>query len=202
MLPSLTILAQQVRSSFVNMPDSLSTLLTKVNREDFIDFLDSNMKAEVNNLLGGKSEMTKLTADFLEVKMTEQSTYQMKVLTKVDGIQVLCTVSTVCGPVCDSHIDFYATDWQPLSLANYLPQLPVLADFLQPMPEDASYALRDAYRQADILLMKAELSPEAAILTFTISTPDYMDAEAVKLLQPYIIPAITMQWNGKMFVKK
>ena len=66
-------LAQQIRESFVNMPDSLSTLLTKVNREDFIDFIDSHMKAEVNNRLEGKSEMTKITADFIEVKMTAES---------------------------------------------------------------------------------------------------------------------------------
>lgn len=191
--------AQQVRESFVNMPDSLSTLLTKVNREDFIDFLDSNMKAEVNNRLGGKSEMTKLSGDFLEVKMSEQSTFQMKVLTKADGTQLICTVSTVCAPACDSHINFYTTDWQPLQTNDYLPSMPAIGQFLKPLPEDAAYTLRNAYRQADILLMKADLSADDTSLTFTFSTPDYMDAEAAKLIEPYIIPTVTLHWRETAF---
>ena len=191
--------AQQVRQSFVNMPDSLSALLTKVNREDFIDFLDSNMKAEVSNRLGGKSEMTRLSDDFLEVKMTAESTFQLKVLHQADGTDVLCAVSTVCGPVCDSHIRFYTTDWQELDANTYLPKLPTLQTFLKPLPEDASYALRDIYRQADILLMKADLSPDAASLTFSFTTPDNLDKETAKQMEPYIIPSVTLTWNGKEF---
>jgi hypothetical protein len=36
--------AQDARTVFINMPDSLMPLLTKVNREDCIDFLDSKMR--------------------------------------------------------------------------------------------------------------------------------------------------------------
>lgn len=39
--------AQDMKALFVSMPDSIAPLLTKVNREDCIDFLASNMKAEV-----------------------------------------------------------------------------------------------------------------------------------------------------------
>ena len=53
--------AQLAKTCFTNMPDSLSPLLTAVNRADFIDFLESKMKAEVTNRFGGKSEMTELT---------------------------------------------------------------------------------------------------------------------------------------------
>ena len=196
------IFAQQVRESFVNMPDSLSTLLTKINREDFIDFLDSNMKAEVNNRLGGKSEMTKLSDDFLEVKMTTESTYQLKVLTKTDGTSLLCAISTACAPACDSHIDFYTADWQPLYQTDFLPQMPTLSNFLKPLPEDAAYTLRNAYCQADLLFMKASLSPDEATLTFTFTTPDYMASEATKLIEPYINPTVTLQWDGAKFVKR
>ena len=196
---SLSGWAQQVRQSFINMPDSLSALLTQVNREDFFDFLDSNMKAEVNNRLEGKSEMTRLSDDFLEVKMTTKSTYQLKVLHTNDGTDVLCAVSTVCGSACDSHIRFFTTDWQPLDAAIYLPKLPTLQSFLKPLPGDASYAFRDIYRQVDMLLMKAELSPDNTQLTFTFTTPDYLGEDVAKQLAPYIIPAVTLSWNGKQF---
>jgi len=48
--------AQEAKTFFKNMPDSLSPLLTAVNRADCIDFLESKMKAEVTNRFGGKSE--------------------------------------------------------------------------------------------------------------------------------------------------
>ena len=67
------------------MPDSLSPLLTAVNRADFIDFLESEMKAEVTNRFGGKSEMTELTPDYIRVQVTPQSTWQMKLLSVNDS---------------------------------------------------------------------------------------------------------------------
>ena len=73
----LTTQAQDIKSLFITMPDSLSLLLTKVNREDFGDFLASNMKAEVKNRFGKPSEMTKLTADYLKIKMTSASEVEM-----------------------------------------------------------------------------------------------------------------------------
>ena len=36
--------AQEAKTLFINVPDSLCPLLTKVNREDCIDFLSSKMK--------------------------------------------------------------------------------------------------------------------------------------------------------------
>lgn len=52
--------AQEAKTLFINVPDSLCPLLTKVNREDCIDFLSSKMKAQVENRFGQKSEMTDL----------------------------------------------------------------------------------------------------------------------------------------------
>ena len=44
--------AQDMKTLFIAMPDSIAPLLTKVNREDCVDFLASNMKAEVKNRFG------------------------------------------------------------------------------------------------------------------------------------------------------
>ena len=77
--------AQLAKTCFTNMPDSLSPLLTAVNRADFIDFLESKMKAEVTNRFGGKSEMTELTPDYIRVQVTPQSTWQMKLLSVNDS---------------------------------------------------------------------------------------------------------------------
>ena len=51
---TLTVMSQTtMRDVFRQMPDSIVPYLTENNRLDFIDFIDSNMKAEVTNAFGG-----------------------------------------------------------------------------------------------------------------------------------------------------
>lgn len=193
--------AQEAKTCFVNMPDSLSPLLSSVNRADFIDFLESKMKAEVTNNFGGKSEMTELTADYIRVKISKQSSWQMKLLPIDDSTKVICTISTVCAPACDSHIKFYTTDWKKLPASSYLPALPVLDDFIAEASDTVDvYAYRDARRQADMLLMKADLSAKDSRLTFTFTTPDYMEKEAAEKLKPFLRRPMVYVWKRGRFI--
>ena len=193
--------AQEAKTCFVNMPDSLSPLLSSVNRADFIDFLESKMKAEVTNNFGGKSEMTELTADYIRVKMSKQSSWQMKLLSVNDSTKVICTVSTVCAPACDSHINFYTTDWKELAYSSYLPALPVINDFIAEAPDTADvYGYQEACLQADMLLMKADLSAKDSRLTFTFTTPDYMEKEAAEKLKPFLRRPMAYVWKEGRFV--
>lgn len=193
--------AQEAKTCFVNMPDSLSPLLSSVNRADFIDFLGSKMKAEVTNNFGGKSEMTELSPDYIRVKMTEQSYWQMKLLPVNDSTKVICTVSTVCAPACDSHINFYTTDWKELPSSSYLPALPAINDFIAGIPDTVDvYEYQEACRQADILLMKADLSAEDSKLTFTFTTPDYMEKKAAEKLKPFLRRPVSYSWSRGRFI--
>lgn len=193
--------AQEAKTCFKNMPDSLCPLLSAVNRADFIDFLESKMKAEVTNNFGGKSEMTELSPDYIRVQMTPQSTWQMKLLPVNDSTKVICTVSTVCAPACDSHINFYTTDWKELPAASYLPALPAMDDFILQAPDTVDiYDYQAARRQADMLLVKTDLSAKDTALTFTFTTPDYMEKEAAEKLKPFIRRPIAYTWNQGRFI--
>lgn len=196
-----SVSAQLAKTCFTNMPDSLSPLLTAVNRADFIDFLESKMKAEVTNRFGGKSEMTELTPDYIRVQVTPQSSWQMKLLAVNDSTKLICAVSTVCAPACDSHIDFYTTDWKALPSASYLPALPVMDDFIASASDTVDvYQYQDARLQADMLLMKADLSGKDATLTFTFTTPDYMEKEAAEKLKPFLRRPVSYVWKEGKFV--
>ncbi len=193
--------AQLAKTCFTNMPDSLSPLLTAVNRADFIDFLESKMKAEVTNRFGGKSEMTELTPDYIRVQVTAQSSWQMKLLSVNDSTRLICTVATACAPACDSHINFYTTDWKELPSALYLTELPAMDRFVAPAPDTADvYRYQDARIQADMLLMKADLSGKDATLTFTFTTPDYMEKEAAEKLKPFLRRSVSYAWKEGKFV--
>ncbi len=198
-LATLALRAQDAATCYIHMPDSLSPLLTPVNRADFIDFLQSQMRARVTNTLDGKSEMTLLTSDYLKVQTTPRSTFQLKLLPLCDSL-VICTVTTVCGPACDSQIRFYTPAWQPLSGTDYLPAPPSLSRFLPSEPDSISpYTYQTAVQSADLLLLKADLSGTDTSLTFTFDTPRYLSTSDSLTLAPFLVPSVRYVWTGQKF---
>ena len=195
--------AQQAKQYFVSMPDTILPLLTEINRADCIDFLESNMRAIATNRLDGKSEMTKLTDNYIAIKLSEQSSWQMKVLALNDSTQVICTVFTACAPACDSHIKFYTTQWESLSLADYIQAMPTLSDYL-PQLNEADYDIQtlNAVKQADLLLIKMQLSADDNTLVCSFDTPQYMEKSAAQKLTPLLQKPIVYNWNSGKFVRK
>lgn len=118
-----------VKQLFAEMPDSVVPYLTRNNRLDFIDFMDSNMQAKVTNLFGGNSVMTALTADSLSLQLNESCQLDLlllPVLQPVDSLrQVVCLVHTFKGgtEMAESSVDFFTTDWKPLSVKPVLAPL-------------------------------------------------------------------------------
>jgi len=182
---SVTLYAQDIKTVYVNMPDSLSPLLTKVNREDFADFLESNMRAQVKNKFEGNSEMKTLTQDYLFVQTTPYSSLQMKLLPVGETEKIVCVVNTVDGPASDSSVSFYSTDWHELLVSDYL-KVPDVEDFFIVSDTIDREQQEWARKKADMNLMKIELSPENTNLHFTYTTIDYMDKESAEELKPLL----------------
>lgn len=118
-----TVCADEVTiaSLFSAMPDSLMPYLTKNNRLDMIDFMEAKMKAEVTNLLDGKSEMTALTTDSLSIRMNGVLTVDMVLITldePVDsssvGIRIVRTY-TLNENQAERVVDTYSSAWRKLS---------------------------------------------------------------------------------------
>ena len=199
MLCGLGLQAQDIKSLYIALPDSLSPLLTKVNRADFCDFLASNMKAEVKNRFGNVSEMLKLTDDYLSVRISESSREEMKLLPLNDSVKVVCVVRTYLGPVADSKVSFYDTGWNELPADRFvvLPQEDRF--YKQPLAETAADSLRNLRLYADMYLKEVRLSDKDRSLTVTYTTPDYVDKETAEKLKPYLFEKpLVYEWsNGK-----
>lgn len=202
LLLSMSLQAQDLKSLFIALPDTLSPLLTKVNREDFGDFLSNDMKAEVKNRLGSTSEMLKMTDDYLKLKLTSVSEVEMKLLPVNDSTKVVCVVKTYKGPVADSEISFYDTSWRELNRADYL-QLPQMDRFFV-VPQSAAKqdSLNDLRQNADMYLVKASLSEQEAKVSFTCTAADYLDKETAVSLRRYMhAEPIDYHWLNGRFVE-
>jgi len=115
-----------MRDILKSMPDSIIPLLSENNRLDMIDFMDSNMNAEVTNVLNGKSNMPILNDQYTKIKLTESSVVEMLLLEtqeQVDSVnQILCVVKTFGTDIKESTIDFYSVKWRRLKTEDYMTQ--------------------------------------------------------------------------------
>lgn len=195
MLFSMSLGAQNINSAFVSMPDSLSPLLTKVNRQDFADFLASDMKAVVKNKFGGESEMLKLTEDYLYLKTTDSSSEEMKMLPLNDSVNIICVVKTYLGPVEDSDVKFYNTEWKELPADKYI-SLPVLSDFYV-NGNDSLGSFKDMF------LYKAELSEKDNTMRFVFRSLNVTDKETSEKFSDNVKKTLEYSWiNGHYEMKR
>jgi hypothetical protein len=126
---SLTATAQpSMREAFKQAPQALLPYLTENDRLDLIDFLDSGMKAETKNQLGGKSELLRLTDRFLSLRLSQGLSMKLRLLDSpqpIDSVsQVICMVRTYGIDCQESTVQFYSLKWRQLPTADYLDALP------------------------------------------------------------------------------
>ena len=118
----------KISDLFREMPDSLLPVLSENNRLDMIDFMESKMKAEVTNRLGGRSEMTMLTDDSLRVKVSDAQTITLFFICPLDSVEsankIICFIRTygTDESKLQSVTSFYTTQW------NKIEQKPPLND--------------------------------------------------------------------------
>ena len=119
--PNSCLLTPSLKDVFKQMPDSLMPYLSQNNRLDFIDFMDSHMKAAVTNMTGGTSEMTALTDDSLSIRMSDALRVDMLLLPldePMDSIrQVIVFVETFLTDSIygESVCKAYTVDWKPVT---------------------------------------------------------------------------------------
>ena len=120
---SLTALAEDfsLRKLLVEMPDSVIPYLTRNNRLDFIDFIDSGMTAKVTNSLGGSTTASVLTDDTVCIRLNDACMVSMMLLSTqlpVDSCnRVIAVVRTIgfSNAAREVEIDFYTVHWRHLA---------------------------------------------------------------------------------------
>ena len=93
--------------------------------------------------------------------------------------------------------------WHELPISDFL-QLPQEDEFyLKPASAEQADSLKNLRAYADMYLWKAELSVDKPILSFTYTTPDYLDKETAKKLKPYLKShPVCLEWKEGKFVSQ
>ena len=184
-LLTLSMLAQDMEKIFESMPDQFIPQLESAWRKDLVDLHKNGKEAKLKNTMNGFSELKQLTNDYLLLQATDRSTIEMKLLPLLNNTHVICMVTTLYGPVPDSRIDFFTTDWQSLDVSELF--TPVSKDwFIKEEVDLNSPAVIEALSRLDMNLQKYSLHPEQLILTIEFTTPQCLSKEDVRLVSPYL----------------
>lgn len=109
---------------FKSMPDSLVPYLTANNRLDCLDFKEAKMKAEVQNALGGKSELVTLNGQYADLQLNDAHRMEMRLLDTTEPVdsclQLIGIIHTYGTDVQESKVQFYSLRWHELPVANYI----------------------------------------------------------------------------------
>lgn len=183
----------KAKDVFAAAPDSIFPLLTTNNRLDCIDLIENNMKATVKNKLEQKAEMTALTDSYLQIKPSERSVVEIKMLND----SVFCLINTCLGPAPDSRISFFTRDWEPYKTTFPMPHA---TDFWKSVPDSLAREANFAQRSLeDLLLIQISADKENTELTLTIQTSELSGKEK-EIAQKYVHP-LRYRWNGKGFTR-
>ena len=183
----------KAKDVFAAAPDSIFPLLTTNNRLDCIDLIENNMKATVKNKLEQKVEMTTLTDSYLQIKPSERSVVEIKMLND----SVFCLINTCLGPAPDSRISFFTRGWKPYETTFPMPHA---TDFWASVPDSLAREANFAQRSLeDLLLIQISADKENTELTLTIQTSELSGKEK-EIAQKYVQP-LRYRWNGKGFTR-
>ena len=182
---AVSVEAQRVSSFFIIMPDELLPQIETNRRKDMIDLFQHSQKGGITNSLGGTSDVTALSDNYISVGLSSSSTMQIKLLPlKGKEETVIAVVNTVCAPACDSRIDFYDTNWKPLDRKDFI-ILPDNRDFLSD-DEKSNENANEMVQRVDISLMRYDFCEGNDNLQITYTIDEYMPEEMYKQIKPYL----------------
>ena len=188
--------AQKMEDIFIKMPDDLIVQLEEAWRKDLVELYKSRKPAVVDNTMMGKSILNKLTDDYLLLQTTERSNVELRLLPLVNNTHIICMIQTIYGPVADSRISFFTTEWQQLLPDDLI--TPVDADWFR--HDDADQTVFDSFSSSELFLLKYSLSEEKAILTAEYMTPYLLDDNSQKAMKALIkTENKTYEWKSGRF---
>lgn len=181
----LSVKAQEMDAVFVAMPDQYVPQLENAWRKDLIDLYNSGKEARLKNTMNGFSTLKKMTSDYMLLQVTDRSTVEMKLLPLVNNTNIVCMITTIYGPVPDSQIEFFSTEWEPLNVADLYTAVP--ADwYIKEEVDKNNISFIEATTRLDVDLRKLSLSPDNQTLTVEYTTPEYLAKEDRAKVSSYL----------------
>ena len=188
------------RDAFAKMPMEYLDLIDPSTRLDMLDYFDADSIMQAKNNMYGISRLVSVSPSFLEVKITEVSSYQIKIVRGKDEDYVVAAYTiSPDGGVPDSSLFFFDAEMRPMETRRFI-RLPGIKDFFS---FTKGSDITPAYIQ-DVIPFPSivySLSPDSDTINARITSGGYIDRNEYLRIQKYLNPdGIVFRWNGKQFL--
>lgn len=183
----------------VNVP--ALDLLTPTMRGDLLAYHDAGASREVVNALGGMSSLEQpLTDSYVSCIITPVSKATIKVMPcgKEDVAMLIYTIAGE-GQAADSQLMFFDPKMKELRQEKFI-KLASIDDFIEtPHDRDGAMLKKELLGLIPFPTVEYVASPDNDGLTARLTVADYMGAEDLHRLKPYLRQEVKYSWNGKKF---
>lgn len=186
--------SQSAAVYFEIIPEQHLLQIESNRRKDMVDMLKAGHKAEVPNRLGGTSEMTNLTDDYVRIQVSESGSFEMKLIPQKNGEMMIAVIKTTCAPARDSEISFYTTTWELLPLKDHFSE-PRRINFFNEPSERKDAAFQQAYHSIDMDLVKYSFDLHSNAIIAEPSYATYLPQEIYTQVKPYLKEKVLIPLN-------
>jgi hypothetical protein len=182
-----SVAAQDITSVFLSVPDSILFGIDAQGKDQLLSRANDTIEVEVRSRLNSQIKRTNLSDNFISLETSSAGTLQIKLLPLINDSKIVCVIRSVCGKACDSHIAFYATNWQPLENAASLVPALTLDAFIKPDADRQSEDFRNAQAALDMLAIKYDLNAGNDTLCAYLDLQNYLGKDDYNKIKPYLI---------------
>ena len=154
------------------------------------------MQAQAENLYGGMSRIQKKSDYFIDVKLTESSTWQMRIMPSAHDTLIVCVHSLTANGT-SSTLRFYKQDWHPV---KHDLVMPTFSHFLTSKPHLSAARIQTLESELKLLPVKITLDEKQPLVIFELSTEALTitdKADAKLMLKPLIFDLLTNKFVEK-----
>lgn len=186
---------QDLASVVKNMPDDLILKIEPNQKDKLSGNISDTTTVIVTNVLGETVERVAVSDDYIALKTSDAGLLQIKLLPLINNSYIIAVVKTVCGKACDSSINFYTTDWQPLTQTGLIPEKNKDL-FLKKDIDLSSDVYQNASAPLDMTPVKYQLNPTNTDLQAIYDIKGYLAAPDYDLLKPFLEnEEIVLKWD-------
>lgn len=191
----LAVQAQNISPLVIAMPDDMLIGVTLDQRKLLIAPENDTTAISVVNAMGDTVTRLGFSEDFISLQTSKIGNLQVKLLPLVNNTQIIGVITTVCGPACDSKINFYTTDWEPLTQTDLFPQISK-DNFIKNGVDRTAEGFQNAYATLDMTPVKLDFSAIGQNVTAIYDIKKYLSKQDYEQLLPFLKDApVTYTWD-------
>lgn len=186
-------------SVLVDLPAQVLQLLDISTRMDMIDYYHNDSTYKATNLLGGKSWIETLTADYAKVHLTDVSWLEIKIFPLRKGGDVAAVSYTVdsTGEQADSELFIFDAKMRPLTVTKYF-KTPLVKEFLH-IDKGSVTKEKELLDMVQFPTIEYTFSPDDLTLTARLTVGQYMDVDDYNIFRLFLLPQLQYRWDGSRF---